>query len=291
MASTKKLADQEVSHYVEAGKIAKRVKSQFMPEVKEGKRLLDFAEELEQEILSQEAVPAFPCNIGRNEVGAHYTPVPSDSSEFSSGDLVKVDFGLHLDGYIVDIAFSVALSSVDQKLVDAADESLRTVVEKLRVEDRILEVGKLVEGVSERYGFKVIDNLQGHEVRRYQLHAGLSVPNVSNLDGRTFHDGMAVAIEPFLTYGFGAGHVKEINLTTIFKSPNPSKGDRRSTLSSFNGLPICERWLTKLPSNTSRRDLEQLRGYPVLVEEKGAPVAQAETTLLFESGRVRNLVS
>jgi len=291
MASTKKLADQEVSHYVEAGKIAKKVRSQFMPEVREGKRLLDFAEELEQEIVSLGAVPAFPCNIGRNEVGAHYTPVPSDSSEFFGGDLVKVDFGLHLDGYIVDTAFSVALSSVDQQLVDATDESLRAVVEKLRVGDRVLEVGKMVEGVSERHGFKVIENLQGHEVKRYELHAGLSVPNVPNSDGRTFHDGMAIAIEPFLTYGFGAGRVKEISTTTIFKSPSPTKRDGRPALSSFNGLPICERWLAKLPSKTPSRELEQLRRYPILVEEKGAPIAQAETTLLFEAGKVRNLVS
>ncbi|HYA22311.1 MAG TPA: type II methionyl aminopeptidase [Thermoproteota archaeon] len=291
MASAKKVTDQGMSLYVEAGKIAKKVRSQFMPEVKEGKKLLDFAEELEQEILSQGAGLAFPCNIGRNEVGAHYTPVPSDSSEFSGADLVKVDFGLHLDGYILDTAFSIALSSVDQKLVDAVDESLRAVVENLKVEDKILEVGKLVEGVAGKYRFKVIDNLQGHEVRRYQLHAGLSVPNVSNTDNRTFHEGMAVAIEPFFTYGFGAGHVKEMSLTTIFKSPDPGKVGRNSALSRFNGLPICERWLAKISPATSKRDLERLGSYPVLVEGKGAPIAQAETTLLFTSGRVRNLVS
>ncbi len=291
MASAKKAEDQGVGLYIEAGKIAKKVRSQFMPEVKEGKRLLDFAEELEQEILSQGAELAFPCNIGRNEVGAHYTPIPSDSSEFAGGDLVKVDFGLHLDGFIVDTAFSVALSSVDQKLVDAVDESLRAVSGNLKAGDRILKVGELVEGVSDKHGFKVIDNLQGHEVRRYQLHAGLSVPNVSNNDNRMFHEGMTVAIEPFFTYGFGAGHVNEISLTTIFKSPDPEKGGKNSPLSRFNGLPICERWLTKLPSNTSRRDLERLRRYPVLVEAKGAPIAQAETTFLFTSEGIRNLVS
>ena len=288
MIPAKKLTDQEASQYIEAGKIAKRIRSDFRGDVEEGRKLLRFAEDLEGEILAQGAKPAFPCNIGINEVGAHYTPTPSDASEFSSGDLVKVDFGLHLDGYIVDTAFTVALSSADQKLVDAVAQSLEAVVSNLRVGDKISQVGRLVNAVSQRHGFKVIENLQGHEIRRYTLHAGLSVPNVPNFDNRRFSNGMVVAIEPFMTYEFGGGRVKESAKVTIFKAPDRGGRDVPSALLNFHGLPICERWVG---SRVPKAELERLKKYPVLVEERMAPVAQAETTLLFHSGRVTDLVS
>lgn len=291
MPSAKKLTDQEANKYLEAGRVAKRIRADFPAEVTEGKRLLDFVEELEGEIIAQGCKPAFPCNIGINEVGAHYTPTPSDPTEFSSGDLVKVDFGLHLDGYIVDTAFSVALSSVDRKLVDAVNQSLHAVVQGLKVGDRVSEVGRLVDAVSQKQGFKVIENLQGHEIRRYVLHAGLSVPNVRNLDNRRFSNGMVVAIEPFMTYDFGGGRVRESTTTTIYKAPNGAIEGILPALRDFHGLPICERWMKKAGSGVTKGELEKLRKYPVLVEEKGAPVAQAETTLLFHSGRVTDLVS
>jgi len=291
MASTKKLADQEADLYLEAGKIASRIRSEFSREVREGRRLLDLAEDLESEIIAQGARPAFPCNVGVNEIGAHYTPLPSDTSEFSASDLVKVDFGLHLDGYIVDTAFTVALSSMDQKIVEGVNECLRTIVQNLRVEDKIQRVGALANSVSEKYGFKVIENLQGHEIRRYVLHAGVSVPNVPNSDGRRFHDGMVVAMEPFFTYSFGAGRVMESDLTTIFKSPEGEKNNKLHALQGFHGLPICERWAAKLDSHMTRQNLEVLQKYPMLVEERGAPIAQAETTLLFRSDQVIDLVS
>jgi len=291
MPPAKKLTDQETGAYLEAGRIARRIKAEFPAKVKEGERLLDFVEELEGEIIAEGCKPAFPCNIGINEVGAHYTPTPSDSSEFSSGDLVKVDFGLHLDGYIVDTAFSVALSSVDQKLVNAVNQSLRAVVQGLKVGDRVSEVGRLVDAISQKQGFKVIENLQGHEIRRYVLHAGLSIPNVPNMDNRRFSDGMVMAIEPFMTYDFGGGKVKESATTTIYKAPNGGREAIASALRDFHGLPICERWMGKVGSGVTRQELEKLRKYPVLVEERGAPIAQAETTLLFHSGRITDLVS
>jgi len=289
MASAKKLTEQEVGLYVEAGRLANRIRSTFASEVKEGKGILEFAEDLEGEIIARGARPAFPCNVGLNEVGAHYTPVPSDKSVFSGGDLVKVDFGLHLDGYIVDTAFSVALSTADERIVNAVNESLRMVVENLKVGDRISEVGRLASSVSGKYGFKVIENLQGHEIGRYQLHAGISVPNVPNFDQRAFRDGMVVAIEPFMTYGFGAGRVKETELTTIFRAPSSPKGPRRS-LQDFHGLPICERWVLKLMPDIGELDLWKLPKYPVLVEESGAPIAQAETTLMFLPDEVVDLI-
>ena len=277
----KRLMPEALENYVQAGKVARKIRETFKDKVKEGKKVLEFCEELEADILSSGASLAFPCNVGINQVAAHFTPVPSDELEFGPTDLVKVDYGLHIDGYIVDTAFTVPLSRNDSKLVETTELALKEVTRSTKVGDRISKIGAIVASIAKSNSFKIIENLQGHEIERYKLHSGVSISNVPNFNIRKLQEGMVLAIEPFLTYGFGAGRVEETNVVNILQLPRDLKLVSKELTDAFDNLPLCKRWLNRLslsiPSNVEKR----MKAYPVLIEANGAPVAQAETTLVL----------
>ncbi len=287
----KRLTSEEIDRYIQAGEIARRIRETFETRVTEGKKVLEFCEELEANILSRGASLAFPCNIGINEVAAHFTPVPSDETAFGPTDLVKVDYGLHLDGYLVDTAFTVALSKDDSRLVQTAELALKEVTKSIRAEDRISKIGKIVAPIARGNSYKIIENLQGHEIARYKLHAGVSIPNVLNFDLRKIKENTVVAIEPFLTYGFGAGRVVEKEVINIFQLPTDTRVVPSELSSAFDSLPLCRRWLNRLSLQMPQNLENRIKSYPVLVEANGAPIAQAETTLILLKDKTIDLVS
>ncbi|MGZ7168648.1 MAG: M24 family metallopeptidase, partial [Halobacteriota archaeon] len=92
----------------EAGQILADVRSEAIKKVKVGGRLLDLADDIELAIQEKGGGVAFPVNISRNEEAAHATPSKDDASVFGK-DLVKLDIGVHIDGYIADTAVTVDL--------------------------------------------------------------------------------------------------------------------------------------------------------------------------------------
>ncbi len=288
--TTKRLTSEELDHYMQAGRIAQRIREEFKGRIKDGKKILEYCEELETSVLSSGASLAFPCNIGINQVAAHFTPDFSDEMAFGPMDLVKVDYGLHIDGCIADAAFTVPLSTADSKLVGTADLALREVVSALRAGDKISKVGGIVGPIAGRNSFKIIENLQGHGIDRYRLHSGISIPNVPNYDMRRLQENSIVAIEPFLTYGFGAGRVDETSTVNILQLPADSKAVPRELSRAFDYLPFCNRWLRRLSLSIPPSIEGRTHRYPVLAEANGAPVAQAETTLILLEDRTIDLI-
>jgi len=289
MEEPKKFSDEEIEKYLEAGKIASKIKKRIEGKIREGIKVEELCEEVEEEIVSLGGNPAFPCNIGINEVAAHYTAKPGDELTIPPGALVKVDYGVHIDGYIVDTAFSVALSNSDKKIVEEVEKALETVVSELKVGDRLSKVGNIVSEVAKKNGYLVISNLYGHEIKRFNLHAGLSIPNIPNKERARLENGMVIAIEPFFTYSFGKGYVKEEKTAVIFKLSNPKKAPKE-LYEKFNNLPFCERWIRKKNLEMLVKGIPLIK-YNVLVEAGRAPVAQRETTIMAIDDKVVNLVS
>lgn len=298
--------EDEIKKYLTAGEIAKRVKKDSRKWVKEGEFLLDLCEKVEKRIEELGGAPAFPCNICINEVAAHFTSPPGFSGRVPPEGLVKIDFGVHVDGYIVDTAFTIPLSPRDREIVEVAENSLLRVSEILKAGVKISQVGEIVERSARSRGFKVIRNLTGHEIGRFNLHTGLSIPNIKTFSVEKFRKDMVVAIEPFITSADGSGEVGEIENTYIYRFKHLSidyMGEFSNIVkrlhNSFKTLPFCERWVLSrfrdIEKESFKNALESSRKnlifYPVLVEINRKKVAQAEDTFLVLEGSAMNLTS
>ncbi|MBO3758025.1 MAG: type II methionyl aminopeptidase, partial [Candidatus Brockarchaeota archaeon] len=275
-------------YYIQAGQIARKVRRTFENKVKDGTNVLELCEAIENEIEELGGKPAFPCNIGINEVAAHYTAASEDPTTIPPGALVKIDYGVHLEGYIVDTAFSVALSNTDKKIVEEVNRALGEVIKRIKVGEKISKVGEIVDSVAREGGFLVISNLHGHEIKRFNLHSGLSIPNIPNKNSTRFTNGMVVAIEPFFTYSFGKGYVEEVQTALIFKLASLNKAPEELK-NYFHSLPFCERWIRKKKIDLDIIKKIPLIRYNVLVEAGSAPVAQRETTLYLLTIRLLTL--
>ncbi len=287
------MEEEVIAKYVLAGEIAAKVREEARDLVEEGMPLVELCSKVEEMIRKLGARPAFPCNVSVNEVAAHYTSPPGDESVIPPGAVVKVDIGVHVDGYIADTAVTVCLDPSKEGLARAAEAALRAALEKVRPNVRISHISSAIEKAVRARGFKPISNLTGHSLDRYTIHAGTSIPNVSFLGLEKLKPGNAYAIEPFVTEGWAAGVVVERWPATIFRLLKPSaKGKKprelaRRIYENFRTLPFAERWLWEVVPRSRYESVwrelmaqKVVMGYPVFVEKSGGLVAQFEHTVL-----------
>lgn len=273
--------------YRQAGVILKQVRENAVPMVRKDVRLLDVAETIEADIVKRGGKPAFPVNISLNEAAAHDTPGPDDSRVFAE-DIVKVDIGVHIDGYIADTAVTVDLSG-NPDLVKASEKALEEAIKLVRPGVNTSEIGRVIEETIEGFGFKPVYNLTGHGLERFVQHASPSVPNKRIGLGNVLKSGQVIAIEPFATNGIGL--VVEGSLLEIFSVIRmkpvrmPAERDLLKKIGEFNGLPFARRWL----KDAKRMDATLfglmragiVHGYPILVEHQKGLVSQAEHTMII----------
>ena len=288
------LSEEDIEKVIKAGKIAFKVKSEIKSLVRPGMKYVDLATAIEDRIRSLGGEPAFPCNISIGEEAAHYTPLIDDSRVVPDTGVLKVDIGVHVDGYLADTSVSIDLSGENEMLIQSVEEALEKALELVSPGTKVSAVGEVIEKTIKYYGFKPIRNLTGHAMERYRLHTGFSIPNTKSGAG-TIKPGMLLAIEPFATTGIG--YVVDGAVKTIFSFSKPLT--KRKGLNSVVGsilervylmrksLPFTERWyVTAELKKAFREALSRLEknktviGYPVLVESSGQQVAQAEDTIL-----------
>jgi methionyl aminopeptidase len=281
---------------IKAGEIFKEVKDFILPKIKKGVKLVEVANLIEEKIYELGGEPAFPVNLSINEIAAHYTPRHDDETE--AHGLLKVDFGVHVDGWVADSAFSIDLegSEVNKKLIEASEKALEAATKKISSQTSLGEIGSEIEETISSYGFNPVSNLSGHSMEQYDLHAGISVPNVSTGSGVRFGEGL-YAIEPFATNGKGQVHdgVKG-NIYLWVEDRNTRLPFAREVLNfikeEYGDLPFASRWIVKKFGQRALLSLSQLERegilhhYPVLTEEKGKLVAQAESTFLIKKDEV-----
>lgn len=287
-------------NYKLAGKIAAEARDYGIGLIKQGASFLEVANSIESKILDCGAGLAFPVNISVNEIAAHYSPRHDDTLVFKKGDVVKLDLGAHIDGYIADTAVTVEIGTRNyDDMIKASSDALDAAIDLMKARVNLFEVGKAVQETIMSYGYKPIDNLTGHSMQRYVIHAGMSVPSVPDM----LHKGKpkagdVLAIEPFATNG--AGHVIAGDGSNIYlckESFNPRRiRDKKATIvfskmkNKFKTLPFAQRWFEKLfsDSSTALRKLSFLgliKHYPQLVDAKKGVVTQKEhTVILTEKG-------
>lgn len=282
--------------YVKAGEIAYRVKKNARRLVKPGVRIIEIAESIEREIKELGGLPAFPVNISVNEVAAHRTPYIDDAEVIPEASAVKVDIGVHVNGYIADTAVTVVLDDKLIPLAEAAHNALMKALKAVKPGAKFREIGKIIENTARKAGFKVIKNLSGHSLGHYLIHGGEVIPNYNDpfVLGR-FRTGKAYAIEPFVTTGKGVvkeakGKIQIYSLRRVKGKPLSESEHKvlSEIIRRFKTLPFCERWLVDVGSAsnlraslTSLARKGYLNQYPVLVEAGGGLVTQFEETILI----------
>ncbi|MCE4606932.1 MAG: type II methionyl aminopeptidase [Desulfurococcales archaeon] len=295
------LTEEVIKKYIEAGRIAKEVREYSDKIVKPGEKALNVCLELEGKIISIGGKLAFPCNISINEVAAHFTPSHNDETRIPPDAVVKIDLGVHIDGYIADTAKTIDLSDKHVLLLEASREALEKAVEKLKPGVKAFEIGLVIEQAIKNYGFKPVRNLTGHSIDRYRIHAGLSIPNYGDRFAVfKMIKGMTVAIEPFATNGKGL--TREGRITNIYSlaKTNPRKLDQESRevfdyiSQEYKTLPFTPRWLVPIFGETTVQHAmrvliktKTLYVYPILVEVGKGLVSQFEhTILLTKDGKI-----
>ena len=275
--------------YKAAGKILIEVRDAALELVKPGNRLLDVAEFVESSIRDRGGEPAFPCNISRNEEAAHATPSIDDETVFGEEDLVKLDIGVHIDGYIADSAVTVDLSGKYEELIRASEAALDEAIKIIHDGVSTVEIGEVIEEAIKERGYKPIVNLSGHGLVRYNSHAPPTIPNVKYEHGVILRTNDVIAIEPFATDG--GGKVVESGNVEIYSLIKPKPVRMREAkklldeIKKYHGLPFARRWLPRERLNLALRALKNtgvLRDYPILREEDRGLVAQAEHTVIVK---------
>ncbi|MFW6141555.1 MAG: type II methionyl aminopeptidase [Candidatus Saliniplasma sp.] len=278
--------------YRRAGLIARKALETGKKSVGVGKSYLSVVDTVEKVIDRYGARPAFPVNISVNEVGAHYTPFLGDGKIFKKGDIVKIDVGVHLDGYIADNALTVEVGTKrHEDLIKAAEEGLDFAIKSIRPGMKTKEIGRNIESVINSRGFKPISNLSGHSIEKYSLHSGVSIPNVGR--GRDkIKEGMVLAIEPFATDGKGKVKNAETSKIVRLQKPRNLKDDDKKFYDwveeRFYHLPFTSRWCRSYGDDYEHRLKRLIRfnsamAYPILVEARGGLVSQREHTVIVTS--------
>jgi len=280
--------------YAKAGKIAGEVRENVRKTDWVGKTVYEICEYVESEIKKRGAKCAFPVNTSINEVAAHYTAEPNDEIIITDNDLVKIDLGAQINGYIADTAVTVCYNPEFDLLVQCAESALNNAMSMMKVGVKSSDIGRTIEKTIKELGLLPIANLSGHSLEQYTIHAGKSVPNIWSIGSFTFQEEQAFACEPFVTTGEGLGFVHEGKVKNIFaltsrKKTKDKEADQMSDYiwTNFNLLPFALRWLLdEWEEKDARRILEVLikkkavHAYPVLVEGNGQRVAQAEHTFI-----------
>jgi len=293
---TMAVPEEDLKKFQHAGKIAREVREEIRKIVKEGMPIINICEKVEGLTREKGGKSAFPCNVSVNEIAAHYTSPPNDKLTIPEKAIVKVDIGVHIDGYIADTATSICFDPEYDDMINTAEQALAQAVEILRPGLSITRFGSEIQKSIKTRGYKPISNLTGHLIRRYIIHAEKSLPNVFNLSASRLKEGEIYGVEPFVTLTTATGRVDNLKEKYIFRYSknkslkNPYAKQMLSYIKkNFLTLPFTERWLNKFAESSNYKNAfsellssKAVMGYPVFVEASKKPVAQAEYTILIE---------
>ena len=289
-----------------AGKIAQDVKAYIKPKIEVGLKVLDLVNDTESKILELGGFCAFPVNVSINNIAAHYTsPIKEDNLTINELDLVKIDLGVHVEGYIVDTAFSVNFN--DDKSLENIVQATEVAVEaaKMMVKPKVntKEIGQKIEDIIKGFKYNPIKELGGHQIERWTVHGKKVLPELGSQHGDIMEEGDVFAVEIFASTGEGSVH--RTNASQIYEL-NPYSGRvplRRKSSKQILGvinktyktLPFAERWLAKefrMGVGFGLQELIQqgkLNAHNVLAEKKGVYVAQSEETIIITEDGYKQL--
>ena len=285
-----------IQKLLQAGKIASQVKHEGAKKLSvPGSSILEAMDYCEKRILELGGEIAW-AQYALNEVAAHSCPTDETKEVTTEGDVVKIDIGVHLDGWLADNAMTVEVGIADKykDLIKASKNALKAAIKLVRPGIQLRELGAAQYSEAEALGFTTIRNLGGHTIERYKVHGGLSIPFYDNGDKTELKENWQIALEPFVTNGEGL--VREKGPATVFMVARPKASARTAYARQIlqqaapqNGLPFTTRWLTRtIGRGATLLGLKELQrtgvisAHPPLAEASGGMVAQLEHSMIIK---------
>ncbi|KAF2068780.1 hypothetical protein CYY_009896 [Polysphondylium violaceum] len=293
-----------------AAEVHRQVRKYVQGIVKPGLALTELVESLEKAsrtLIEADGLKAgigFPTGVSINHIAAHFTPNPGDKTVLKKDDVLKIDFGTHVNGYIVDCAFTVTFDEKFDNLKNAVKEATNTGIREAGIDVRLCDIGAAIQEVMESYEIelngktypiKSVRNLNGHTISPYVIHGGKTVPIVKGGDATKMEEGEFYAIETFGSTGRGQV-IEDLESSHFMKTPHAAQATIRLPKSkalwqhinkNYDTLCFCRRWLDDAGEKQHFMSLKNLIDvgaidpYPPLVDIKGSYVAQYEHTLLL----------
>jgi methionyl aminopeptidase len=275
-----------------AAKIAGEVLAIGAKLIKNGSSLLEVSTQIDQAIFDKGGTPAWCSQLNFDHIAAHDCARFQDDRVFDN-NVVKLDVGVHIDGFIGDNAVTVDLSGKYTDLVKASRDALNQVGKELQIGSRVGQLGKTIQDTIMGHGFQPVANLSGHTILQNVIHHHPTIPNVATRDKTELKDGQVIAIEPFATDGVGS--IYETGTCEIFAlgkvKPVRSPYGRQvlgHIAENYQHWPFAKRWLvSEFGAGKTSLALKELiragilRQHPPLVEESKGMVSQAEHTWLI----------
>ena len=293
--------EEKLYYYRRAGQIGYEVLTKVEKMIKPGIPIIEICETAEKMILEKGADGlGFPTNVSLNNIAAHYSSPFGDESIIPDSGTVKLDIGVHVNGYIADTATTIVLSKDLDSLKKAAEEGFNAGMEIIQAGSLPSMIGGRIEEAITSFGYLPIKELTGHKLGRYELHGDKRLPSVSSPYDpaeSALEVNEAFALETFATNGSGSIH--EIGGSRYIYMLLPRRIALRNPVSrkiyttiykKYKSLPFAERWLSSYDKfNPARvrfalRELMNKGGvvvYPTLADEKGSYVAQHEHTFVI----------
>ncbi|KAJ3433173.1 methionine aminopeptidase [Anaeramoeba flamelloides] len=278
--------------------------------IKPGIKLWDMCskmEDMSRKLIEEDGLNAglaFPTGCSINRCAAHYSPNKGDNTVLRESDVMKIDFGTHVDGYLIDSAYTVCFDPRFDTLLKASKEATYTAVNLAGIDARLSELGEAIEEVitsyelelnGKTYKIKPVSNLGGHSVEQYKIHAGLTVPLVRGGETTKMKEGQIFAIETFASTGTGV--VEEegdcshymVKSKGVKRSVNKKSSKRLKSflLENYGTMAFCPRWIDRLNQKNYYVDLKNLvrnkivGEYPPLCDTPDSYVSQYEHTIIL----------
>ncbi|KAI8934459.1 hypothetical protein NX059_009190 [Plenodomus lindquistii] len=305
-----------LTDYRKGAEIHRQVRQWAANWMKPGMTLTEIAEGIEDSVRAltghqgleegdaQKAGMGFPTGLSINHCAAHYTPNAGNKMVLNYEDVMKVDFGVHINGRIVDSAFTKTFDPVYDPLVEACKAATNAGIKEAGIDVRMSDIGAAIQEVMESYEMEIngktlpikcIRNLNGHSIGHYTIHGGKTVPIVKGGDQTKMEEGETFAIETFGSTG--KGYVRDDMETSHYAlRPDAPKVALRissaktllnSITKNFGTLPWCRRYLDRLGHDKYLLGLNNLvsagvvEAYPPLCDVKGSWTAQSEHTFVL----------
>jgi len=289
--------EENLNDFKKAGRIAGEARELGASLIKEGALVVDILNQVEDFIISKDAGIAFPAQMSFNNIAAHACATQDEDRVVEVDDVIKLDVGAHVNGFIGDTATTVNLSGEYSDLIKASKDALYSSFDLFTAGTPTGIIGKNIQEKINDAGFEPVRNLSGHGLGQFQIHTKPSIPNIHLENSTILKEGMTVACEPFATDGKGS--IAEHGEATVF-SPTGATARVRSPIArellkkiqTYHGLPFTTRWLSKEfgigKTRLGLRELERanvIYGHPPLKEVANGIVSQREHSFYITDGK------
>ncbi|OSZ99883.1 Methionine aminopeptidase [Trichoderma parareesei] len=305
------LSSDFLSDYRQAAETHRQVRQWAQRNIKPGQTLTEIANGIEDSVrrlLGHDGLTegdsiiagmGFPTGLNIDEIAAHYSPNAGDRVILQQNNVMKIDIGVHVNGRIVDSAFTMAFDPMYDNLLAAVKDATNTGVREAGIDVRLGELGGYIQEAMESYEceingttypIKSIRNIGGHTILPYRIHGTKSIPAVKSDDMTKMEEGDIFAIETFGSTGNGwvydQGDVSHYALRADAPKVDLRLSSAKSLLNvikkNFHTIPFCRRYLDRIGQEKYLLGLNTLvktgivEDYPPLVDKKGSYTAQFE---------------